>query len=88
MPKGVEVRVLSRAQFDNLCDLCIIYYQDEVFAMKLKTKKLVGSIAAAILDATHEGAKRAVNEITRQVHVELERQKQERKRKLSRWVSK
>ena len=73
---------------DFFCDFYIIYHQNEVFAMKQKTKKLVESIAAAILDAAHEGAKGAVNEITHQVHVELERQKQERKKKLSRWANK
>jgi hypothetical protein len=56
--------------------------------MKTRTKKMVGSIAAALLDVAHEGAKNAVNEITRQVHAELEKQRQQRKRKLNRWVNK
>lgn len=88
MPKGVEVQVLSRAHIDSFCDLYIIYYQNEVFAMKPRTKKMVESITAALLDAAHEGAKSAVNEATRRIHAELERQKKEKKKRLAKWARK
>lgn len=56
--------------------------------MKEPTKKLVNSIASALLDAAHEGAKAAVNDAARRVHAELERQKRNGKKKLERWACK
>jgi len=56
--------------------------------MKPSTKKLVGLIAAALLDAAHEISKQTLNEATRQVHVELEKRKTKTKKKIAGWAGK
>jgi F0F1-type ATP synthase membrane subunit b/b' len=56
--------------------------------MKPTTKKLVERVASTLLDLAHEGAKSAVNEATRRIHRELERQKEKSKKKIGAWIKK
>jgi hypothetical protein len=56
--------------------------------MKTSSKKLVGVIAAILLDAAHAMSKQALNEATRLAHAELENRKGKAKKKIDRWVRK